>query len=164
MRRTLLLLALLSLSACGGPKDPKALNRAGEESLAAGDSAAAEKSFSKALEALGSETGSPDYTAAKLGLAQAKIASDPKAAANDFLALARAKPESIQDKQFQSFANQLADGNHLVEATEVLTAGIQAFPESPSLVALRDSLGDRAKQAGNADALDALSGLGYVGK
>jgi hypothetical protein len=164
MRRTALLLALLLSSACGGSKDPKALNRAGEESLASGDSAAAEESFSKALAALGSDTANAEYTAAKLGLAEALISRDPKGAKDTFLALAREKPESVQDDEFHLFATKLGDANHLPEATEVLSAGIAAFPESPHLVVLRDSLGDRAKASGNDEALEGLKGLGYVGE
>jgi hypothetical protein len=165
MRRTALLLALpLLVSACGGSKDPKALNRAGEESLAAGDSAAAAESFSKALEALGTDTNNTDYTAAKLGLAEALIASDPKGAKDTFLAVAREKPDSVQDDDFHLIATKLADANHLPEATEVLGVGIAAFPESPHLVVLRDSLGDRAKASGNDEALEGLKGLGYVGE
>ena len=103
-------------------------------------------------------------TCAKLGLAEARIQSDPAGAKEAFLALAREKPEAIQDKEFHSFASKLGDANHLAEATEILTAGIAAFPESPNLVALRDALGDRAKASGDEGALDALKGLGYVGE
>jgi hypothetical protein len=139
------------------------LNRAGEDALAAGNSSAAAKSFASALEALGGDTLSPEYTTAKLGLAEASIFGDPRGARDAFLALAREKPERIQDRDFNAFATKLGEANHIAEATEVLSAGIALFPESPYLVALRDALGKKAEASGDQGALDALSGLGYVG-
>ena len=40
---------------------------------------------------------------------------------------------------------------------------MEMHPESPQLLALRDSLGDMAKASGDADSLESLKGLGYAG-
>ncbi len=149
---------------CGGPKDPRKLTRAGEEALASGDYDAAARYFSDALAAIGNDPARSEYSDAKLGHAESLIRADPKKAKEEFLALAREKPETIQDREFNAFASKLGDANNLVEATEVLTVGIEAFPESPHLVALRDALGDRAKASSDGGALEALKGLGYVGE
>ncbi len=164
MKCFLIVLGLLVPVSCGGSKDPKDLNDSASKALAAGDYKAAAADFERALSAIDNDSTSPHYTTAKLGHAEALVHSNPTQAKDEFLALAKEKPESIQDDEFSRFGQRLGEVGRFAEAAEVLRVGIEAFPESPHLLVLRDDLGKRAEASGDDDALESLQGLGYVGE
>lgn len=162
MNVRLLVLLLFATQACSDA-DPRALTDSGSKALDSGDHAAAAKNYAAALEAIGADTQHPEWLRAQLGSIRARIHIDPGAAAEDFLALARAHSSKITPDHFNVIGGRLGDAGRLTEASAVLEAGLQAHPESPHLLALRNELGKRAEASGDAGALEALKGLGYVG-
>jgi hypothetical protein len=156
-------LVLYLLPACGGSSDPRALADEGSKALNSGKYEEAAASYERALAAIGSDTGNPEWKRAKMGLIQARVHLDAGRAKDDFLQLASAGPGKITDSDFNLIGSKLGDAGKLKEATEVLTAGMQAHPESPHLKALMDDIGKRAEASGDESTLASLKGLGYVG-
>ncbi len=161
--RTLVLAALLPLSACGGNSDPAELTEKGYQALSSGEYREARKSFDQALAALGADRSQPVWMRAKMGAIQARIPIEPARAKDEFLELATALPGQVTDKDFSLIAGRLGDSGKLNEAVAVLEVGMKAHQESPHLQALRDKLGDLARSSGSAEDQEALEGLGYVG-
>ena len=54
-------------------------------------------------------------------------------------------------------------GENLEEAIAVVAEMKKAFPDNTKVDDMGNALVERAKSAGDSSALDALSGLGYVG-
>src|SRR5262245_38456881 len=161
-----LVFALASLvlwSASCGSSDPKALTDKGYSELGSGDYTAAVVSFDEALAALGTDTSKPEWLRAKMGAIQARTRTDPDRAAKEFLDLAAGNPTRITDKDYSLVGGRLGEAKKVDQAITVLTAGMQAYPESPQLQVLLSQLGDMAKSSGSSEALDKLKGLGYVG-
>lgn len=157
-----LALSLFLLPACGA-SDPRALADEGSTALNSGDYQKAAGLYEKALAALGDDPSNPDWMRCKLGWVQAEARIDGGRAKDEFLKLAAANPSRVTDKEFNLVGSRLGDAGKLEEAIAVLKAGMEANPESVHLQALMKDLGDRAKSAGSAGALDSLKGLGYVG-
>ncbi len=162
--RPLALLALSLLASCGGSSDPQALTDAGSKALNSGQFEDAAASYEKALAALGTDTGNPEWKRAKMGLIQARARFDAPRAKAEFIEYAKANPGKVTDSDFSMIAGRLGDAGKLNEAVEVLTLGTETFPESPHLDAMGKDLVKRAASSGDAGALDALKGLGYVGE
>lgn len=156
--------ALAFLASCGGGSDPRALTDEGSKALNSGDYADAVKSYEKALAEIGTDTQNPDWKRAKMGLFQARAQVDGTRAKEEFLQFAGANPSAVNDGDFNLIASKLGSARKLDEAIAVLEAGKAAFPESQHLDALGKELVNRAKESGDAGALDALKGLGYVGE
>jgi hypothetical protein len=154
-----LLLALL-LSACGDP-DPKALTDQGSAQLGAGDAAGALTSFSAALDAMPATH--PDRLRAELGRCQALARQDPALAKSEFLALSKARPGKIQEQDYGAIVRELIQKGSVVEAIEVMDAGMKAFPESPRMAVVRDQVLEASKKQKDPAALQKLKGLGYAG-
>jgi hypothetical protein len=151
-------------SACGGRSDPRTLVDEGSKALSSGNYSSAAKCFESAVTELGSDTSSPDWLRAQLGLTQANVHLNPAKAKDGFLALAAANPGKITPDHFSLIGSRLGDAGHLMEAVAVLQAGMAAHTESPHLKALMDDLGRKAENSGDSGALDSLKGLGYVGE
>lgn len=163
MKRLLVALALcLSLLQACGASDPRALADEGATALSSGDYKTAAELYEKALAQLG-DSSSPDWMRCKLGWIQAETRIDAGRAKDEFLKLAASSPSRVTDKEFSLVGSRLGDAGKLDEAIAVLKVGMEANPESLHLQALVKELGDRAKSAGSAGALDSLKGLGYVG-
>ena len=158
--RTLLPALALALAAvgCGGPDDPASLTREGYTRLNSGDRAAAQESFEDALAAL--EPSDPTYLRARLGLAEAKAEDAPGEAKQIVLELSRT--HELEEVDFQRVTTVLVGSGHFEEATELVVAGMQAYPESTKMAELRDHVGDAASRSGEG-VPDSLKGLGYVG-
>ncbi len=67
------------------------------------------------------------------------------------------------DRQFFEVGNWLGEAGHFNEGIAVLDAGLKAHPDSERLQKLLKSLGDKAAEGGDPEALEKLKGLGYVG-
>ena len=164
MKRLLVALALcLSLLPACGASDPRTLADEGATALSSGDYQKASGLYEKALAQLGDDSANPDWMRCKLGWIQAETRIDAGRAKDEFLKLAASSPSRVTDKEFSLVGSRLGDAGKLDEAIAVLKVGMEANPESLHLQALVKELGDRAKSAGSAGALDSLKGLGYVG-
>jgi tetratricopeptide (TPR) repeat protein len=162
MNKRLIAVLAACLCACGSA-DPRTLNDEASKALSSGQYAEAAASYGKALDALASDTGNPEWKRAKLGKIQAEARIDGAKAKTEFLEYARANTGKVTDADYNLVASKLGDAGKFPEAIEVLEAGKQAFPESPHLQALLSDLGKRAEASGDSSALDKLKGLGYVG-
>ena len=161
-RLTLLALPFLLLASCGG-SNPKALTDEGSSALGSGQYEVAAKKFEGALAAMGSDSSSPDWLRAKIGLCQAHARTDGGKAKDEFLELAKAHPDKVTDKHFSLMGRELDEARHSADAIAVLTAGMTAHPTSAELQGLRTALGKKAEQSGDSETLESLKGLGYVG-
>lgn len=152
------LLALLTFG-CGG-SDPAALTDSGYAALNSGKPGEAKAAFEEALADL--DPNSPEYLRASLGLARARAAEDPAGAKDAFLAIAEGGGVTAVD--YRQIVGDLANAGAFAEATEVLEAGMKAFPEDPRMQEVLHQVGKAAERAGAADALQGLKGLGYIGE
>lgn len=159
---TALFLCLALLSSCGGSSDPRTLTSEGQAALGSGDVKEALGKFQAALEIIGDDKFHAEYLEAKMGAIEANATLDPEKARKEFLELARSLPENVDDRDYNRVATRMAEGS-LPQAIKLLEAGMEAHPESPHLAKLRDTLGQRAEQSDDPEALKALEGLGYVG-
>ena len=156
--RMLPLSLLVTLTACGGA-DPAAQVTDSYSALNARDYSAAEAGFAEALPQL--EPGTSAHLRAQLGLFRARSFSDASGAKTDFLAYASSNKLAIGD--YTQFITDLVSGENLEEAIAVVAEMKQAFPNNTKVDDMGNALVERAKSAGDSSALDALSGLGYVG-
>ncbi len=158
LARYLPLSLLLTLSACGGG-DPTTQVNDSYSDLADRNYSSAEAGFAEALPQL--EPGTPDHMRAQLGLFRARSYSDAGGAKVDFLAYAGANDLQVVD--YTQFISELVSGDHLEEAIAVVGEMKTAFPDNPKVDDIGNMLVEKAKNADNSSALDALSGLGYIG-
>ena len=158
LARYLPLSLLLTLTACGSA-DPAEQVRDAASALSSRDYAGAEAGFAAALPNL--EPGTGDHLRAQLGLFRARSYSDAPGAKTDFLAFAKANDLQVGD--YTQFITDLVAGEHLEEAIAVVGEMKTSFPANPKVDEMGNALVERAKSAGDSGALDALSGLGYVG-
>ena len=156
--RQLHLCLLLALTACGGT-DPVTQVSESYSALNARDYSGAEAGFTEALSQL--EPGTSTHFKAQLGLFRARSFSDSASAKTDFLAYASANKLEIGD--YTQFITDLVTGQHLEEAIAVVAEMKKAFPDNAKVDEMGNALVDMAKSSGDSSALDALSGLGYVG-
>ena len=157
-------LALLVLAACGESATPAEEVAEGYRALGSEDHAHALESFESALRQIGADTAHPEFLAAKLGTVEAWTAINPERAKDEFLELTRSQPSRVTDRDFSLVGSRLGEAGGFEQAIDVVSAGIEAHPESPHLIALRDKLGDQARATGSEDALEALRGIGYLGE
>ena len=152
---------LLFLAACGS-NDPKFLTDDGYRALGKGDSKSAVQDFDKAMKRM--DPSKPDYLRAAVGHCQALAGLDGKKAKDEFLELARAQPSRVTEQDFSMVVDALSRGHSLVDAVDVMHAGVQMFPESPKMEALREAVVEESQKADDPEALKSLKGLGYIGK
>jgi hypothetical protein len=151
---------VIALVSCGNT-DPKALTDEGTAALGSGDAATAIKSFDAALQNLTPQ--SPDYLRARMGKCQALARKDPPAAKVEFLALCKAEPGRLREQDFSTVVSELLKHDAVVEAAEVMDAGVKMFPESPKMQVVKELVIDASKKAKSSEGMDKLKGLGYVG-
>ena len=156
--RYLSLCLLTALAACGG-SDPAALVKDSYSALSSRDYAGAEAGFTEALQGL--DSSSSEHMRAQLGLFRARSYSDPTGTKADFLTYAKANDLEIID--YTQFISDLVSGDHLDEAIAVVGEMKSIFPDNPKVDEMGNLLVTKAKNTGDDSALDALSGLGYVG-
>ena len=156
-----LLALLLCLCAACGEGDPKALTDRGTAALGAGRDAEAIESFDRALAGL--DPASADWLRASLGRCRALARSQPAKAKGEFLALAKAHPTRVQEQDFGQIVDELVREDAIVEAIDVMDAGIKLHPESPGMQQVRARVLEASQKAQSPEALDKLKGLGYVG-
>lgn len=154
---------VLAAASCAAGVDPKTRTDAGYSALQQKDFDVARDEFDAALEAIGDDEGHGYYLKAKLGRVEALAALDPGQANRELAALADAMPQKIDDGDYYAIGGRMIDEDKLSEAVELLTAGMERFPDSENLPRLRDRAGKRAEEQGDAGVLDSLRGLGYVG-
>jgi len=159
------LLALPLLAGCGdtdaGAADPTRLADAGYASLGSSDFEGALDDFERALGAL--EPGAPGFVRAAMGKVEALIHLDAGRARDEFLALAAGYPDAVGTREFKTVGGKLTSEKRFEEAISVLHAGLEAYAEDPGLQAMLDRVAEESERAGDAGALDALRGLGYLG-
>ncbi len=149
---------LLTFAACGGA-DPATQVNDSYSSLSSRDYLRAEAGFTEALKQL--EPGTGSHRRAQLGLFRARSYSDPTGTKADFLTYAKANDLEIID--YTQFISDLVSGDHLDEAIAVVGEMKSIFPDNPKVDEMGNLLVTKAKNTGDDSALDALSGLGYVG-
>ena len=161
MRTTTALLIALStsLAACGGG-NPK------EDAFAAlnsGDFAGAIADFDKAMD--GVEQGSSEHIELAVGRCEALAHTDAEAAKNAMIALAEAHKDGVKSGDYKLVASKMVDAKNFEPAIHLLDDGIKnRFPsDSEKLTALIETITMKAEKSGDAGALSALKGLGYVG-
>ncbi len=153
----------LTLAACGGGgSDPAAANEEGYAALGSGKYANAASHFQTALDAIGSDTSNAQYLRASMGLIETNVHVDPERAKDDFLALASASPQ-VNAKDYSRIGGMLAGAKQFQPAIAVVDAGIKAYPETPALEKMIEQISADAEKSGDAEAINALKGLGYLG-
>ena len=163
IQSTLLAAALgltLGFASCAGEASASDLNSQGESALQTQDYDGAKASFEGALAALGDDTTSADYKTAKLGVIECLAhldASGCEKAFTDF-----AKDGNLVARDYSYIAGQLASANNVMAGINVAKAGITTFPKDKGLDAVLNTLTEKAKSSGNAEAISALAGLGYL--
>jgi tetratricopeptide (TPR) repeat protein len=165
MRLPISLLATsLVLFACGGgASDPAALASSGSAALNSGDYASAKADFEKGLELIGGDASHVQFAALKLGSIEAEAHINPEKAEKDFLAFAASHPDRADYRSYSKIAAELDDAKALTVAVRVLDAGLKRFEDHEVLAKQMAGLEQKAKDTGDAGALDALQGLGYIG-
>ncbi len=158
---TPLLLCLLLLTPSCSESDPKVLTDSGTAALGSGDAATAAKSFGAALTHMDAKH--PDFLRASMGKCQALARQNPMEAKQEFLDLARKHPELIKEPDYATIIRELVQKRGTSEAIEVVEAGMKAFPNSMSMIAIRDEVGDELKKSQDPASMDKLKGLGYTG-
>ena len=156
--RSLSLCLFTALASCGGP-DPATQVKDSYSALSSRNYSGAEAGFAEALQGL--EAGSPEHMRAQLGLFRARSYSNPAGAKTDFLAYAKANNLAIID--YTQLISDLVSGSHLDDAIAVVGEMKTIFPDEPKVDEMGNMLVAKAKSSGDSAALDALSGLGYVG-
>jgi hypothetical protein len=158
--RSCLPFALVFLAACGG-SDPKTLTSEGYALLGKGDARGALARFETALDGLA--PASPDYARASLGRCVALARTDGSAAKAAFLDLAQRAPDVVREDDYGLVCSEMVQADFLVDAVDVMDAGMQRYPESPRMIATKEALEAAAKSAKTPDALKKLQTLGYAG-
>lgn len=154
----LALSALLSLAACGGSADSKALANSGFKKLGTSDYAGAQADFEGALGAI-EDKASAEYHEAKMGLLEAKANTAPGTAQAEFEAYAATSTHVTTD-DIARFAAALLDGGDASAALSVVDAGLKAHPADAKLAGVMTQL--KAKAQNDAGLASALEGLGYL--
>lgn len=165
--RTLTLFASLSIALASCSGSAQSLTEDGNRELGSGDYKAALADFEKALDKLGSNTGSTEYLQAAIGRCQALARVDPKKAATEFVALAQAQKGRVQEADFTLIADALLKANtneSRKQAIEVMVAGTKLFPSSTKLKDIGNQIYAAAQKANDPEAMKSLQGLGYAGK
>ena len=163
IQSTLLVAALgltLGFASCAGEASATDLNNQGETSLQSQDYDGAKANFEGALAALGDDTASADYKTAQLGLIECLAHLDASGCVEAFEAFA--ENGNLVAKDYSYIAGQLASANSVIEGINIAAAGIGAFPDDKGLDAVLNTLNEKAKSSGNAEAISALAGLGYL--
>lgn len=155
-----LLLSLgVSLCACGSdaPADPV---EAGYKASQEGDHAAAVGHFDAALATL--SAGSAKHTEVALARCRERAHLDPAAARGDFMELAGAT--ELEEKAYRDMVRDLFNGGSsgLLEAVNVVDAGLKKFPDSEKLKQYLEKLKAEAAKAEGGALNNALKGLGYT--
>ena len=151
----------LSLSACSGvASDPAKTTDAGYQALGKSDWKTAQAEFDTALAALA--TTDAGFKRAKMGQIEALIHTDPARAKDEFLGMAAGMSSQVSEKDYIAVASKLTSESKFMEAIAILEAGLKAQPESPKIKQVGDAIKAAAEKAGDADALGALKGLGYL--
>jgi tetratricopeptide (TPR) repeat protein len=155
-------LALLapSVTSCGGDATPAENVTAGSTALGKSDWKAAKESFEKALVKL--PASDPAFKRAKLGQIEALIQLEPDRAKTEFLAYAAAADTSAESKDWRNVMSKLTAKAKFKEAIAILEAGLKQHPGDGDIKAMGDAIKVAAENAGDADALGSLAGLGYL--
>jgi hypothetical protein len=148
------------LSACA-ESDPKVLTDKGTAALGAGDIPTAIQSFDAALKHLDSKQ--PEFLRASMGHCQAMARQNPQQAKDDFLALARSSTIKITEQDYFTIAEELLKKGAFSAAVDVMDAGLKNFPESPTMITLKQQVVEASKKSKDPGAINKLKGLGYTG-
>jgi hypothetical protein len=164
MKRLTLALGLMllapTLGSCGGAATPADNVQSGSTALGKSDWRAAQTSFEAALAALAPTD--PSYKKAKMGQVEALIQLDAARAQSEFLAYAQSAGEGVDSKDWRNVMTKLTAKGKFAEAIAVLDAGLKSRPQDADIKKMGDAIKVEAEKAGDANALGALAGLGYL--
>lgn len=149
-----------SVTSCGGEATPAENVSAGSTALGKSDWKAARESFDKALAAMPATD--PAYKRAKLGQIEALIQLEPEKAQTEFLAFASAQGTTAESKDWRNVMSKLTAKAKFKEAIAILEAGLKQHPGDGDIKAMGDAIKVAAQNAGDAEALGSLAGLGYL--
>ena len=127
--------------------------------LNSGDPGQAAALLDRAL--AGMEPDDPDFVRAQSALAAALAPFEPDLAADRFLAFGRAHPDLTSGDLYRATAEAVHRAGAAVQATSILHAGIERYPEDTALAAAMESMVARSRN--DEDLLAHLDGLGYLG-
>jgi len=150
----------LTLGACGGTADPAAETSAGYAALGRGDAEGALDHFVDALEVLGPDD--PGYARARMGAIEAKARLVPSAAAESLLDWAATRPEQVAAADHHKVGALLAGLDAFDPAIDVLSRGLERFPEDAKIDAALEAMHEAAASRGDERILARLGGLGYA--
>jgi len=159
------LLSLPLLVGCGdsgtSSGDPTTLTDGGYASLNSGNYDEALGSFQQALQGL--EPGAPGFVRAAMGEIEALIHVDAKQAEDKFLQLAQSFPDSVGAREYKNIGGKLTSEKKYTEALAILDVGRKAHVEDPDFDVMIATVKEKALETGDAGAMKALEGLGYLG-
>jgi hypothetical protein len=151
------ILLTLGLGSCGGgDADPVALGRA---AMTNGDEAAALTYFNQAL--VGKTSADADYYELQIDRARALSYKEPTKVPEAISSLSAEATVAARD--YRNITTDLVTAKAFVPAVEVMDLGMKAYPDDPNMVKFKDKVISQSKAAGDAGALKALEGMGYLG-
>ena len=154
--KTLLLLLPLGLISCGGSQDPAV---AGREALSDNNYQEALTHFDAAL--TGKTSADPDFYDLSIDRMRAMAYHQADEVTGALSALAGQATISARD--YRSITTDLVTAKDFVAAVSVMDLGMKAYPEDEKMVKVKDKVIAASKAAGDAGALEALAGMGYLG-
>ena len=161
MRRSLAVLVLSVLAACGG-KSPSECCDAADAALKKGSFAEAQSRAEEGL-ALGGADAATAWKLERIKLEALAGNGDLAGLLAGLTAAATNYPGKADDQLYAKLGTALADAGKLVEAIELVEAGKQAFPEkAKSFDGLVASIKKAAEKGGDNAAVERLRQLGYM--
>lgn len=161
MHRSLAVLVLTLLSACGG-KSPADCCAAADEALKKGSYAEAQSRAEEGLALNGTDAGT-NWKLERIRLEALAGKGELAQVLAGLTAAAAKHPGMVDDQLYAKLGTALADAGKLVEAIELVEAGKQAFPEkAKSFDGLVASIKKAAQEGGDNAAVERLKQLGYL--
>ena len=154
--KSLTLLLTLGLAACSGSQDPAL---AGLEALNSGNHAEALSHFDTALAE--KTSADPDFYELSIDRLRAMAYQQPEAVPAGVTALAGQATVTARD--YRTITTDLVSGKQFVSAVNVMDLGMKAYPDDEKMGLVKDKVIAASKAAGDAGALEALAGMGYLG-
>lgn len=150
------LILILGLAACSGSQDAAL---AGREALADNNHAEALSHFDTALAERTSAD--PDFYELSIDRMRAMAYHQPDSVPAAVTTLA--SQATVTARDYRSITSDLVSAKEFVSAVKVMDLGLTAYPDDAKMVEVKDKVIAESKAAGDAGALEALAGMGYLG-
>lgn len=153
-------LALVLVAACGEgpPASPSDLIREGERALASRDWGKAYDAFTEARTLI--SPNHKDIWMVRMGQIEAEAYLEPSRAKDHVLGLTRDEPGKMSADDYARLATALAQSSP-ESAIEVVTAGVEQYPDSVALVNLGPRLRKIAEGRNEPESVKELKKFGY---